>query len=103
MGFDWKPESKERYFRKVEKKIEAAGFGKFLQVDRSQFGVVLKKSVKVYLQPIRRNGNMRRWWDAKREISELKELPATKNLYGQRDKMIFLYGYFEMEMEEQDK
>ena len=36
MRFDWKPESKERYFRKAE----AAGFDDILRVDRDQFSVV---------------------------------------------------------------
>lgn len=37
MRFDWKPESKERYFRKAEAAVKAAGFNDILQVDRDQF------------------------------------------------------------------
>lgn len=103
MAFDWKEESKERYYRKAEKLIKVAGFEDFLQVDRSQFGVVGKKTIKVYVKPVRRNGNLKKWWEVKRTIPDFKELEATKNMHGKRDKMIFLYGYFEIEMEEQDK
>lgn len=37
MRFDWKPESKERYFRKAEAAVKAAGFDDILRVDRDQF------------------------------------------------------------------
>ena len=37
MRFDWKPESKERYFRKAEAAVKAAGFNDILRVDRDQF------------------------------------------------------------------
>ena len=40
MRFDWKPESKERYFRKAEAAVKAAGFDDILRVDRDQFSVV---------------------------------------------------------------
>lgn len=40
MRFDWKPESKERYFRKAEAAVKAAGFNDILRVDRDQFSVV---------------------------------------------------------------
>lgn len=32
MRFDWKPESKERYFQKVEAAVKAAGFDDILQI-----------------------------------------------------------------------
>ena len=38
MRFDWKPESKDRYFRKAEAAVKAAGFDDILRVDRDQFG-----------------------------------------------------------------
>lgn len=37
MRFDWKPESKERYFRKAEAAVKAEGFDDILRVDRDQF------------------------------------------------------------------
>ena len=37
MRFDWKPESKDRYFRKAEAAVKAAGFDDILRVDRDQF------------------------------------------------------------------
>lgn len=33
MRFDWKPESKERYFRKAEAAVKAAGFDDILRVE----------------------------------------------------------------------
>lgn len=65
MRFDWKPESKERYFRKAEAAVKAAGFDDILRVDRDQFSVV-KGTVKVHFKPISRDGKTRRWWEAKR-------------------------------------
>lgn len=50
MSFDWQQESKERYFRMAEEKIEAAGFGDFLHIDRTAFGTVAGKTVKVYME-----------------------------------------------------
>jgi hypothetical protein len=49
MRFDWKPESKERYFRKAEAAVKAAGFDDILRVDRDQFSVV-KGTVKVHFR-----------------------------------------------------
>ena len=34
MRFDWRPESKDRYFRKAEAAVKAAGFDDILRVDR---------------------------------------------------------------------
>ena len=103
MSFDWEQESKERYFRKAEEMIAAAGFSDFLHIDRTKFCVSAGKIAKVYVQEIRRNGNQRRWWDALRKIEAFEESPAPKNEYRKPQKTIFLRGYFEMEMEEQDK
>lgn len=99
MRFDWHQDSKERYFRIAEERIEAAGFTGFLCIDRSQFGVVGEKSVKVYMQPIHRKGNMRQWWEAKRSIKSLKELSPPRDQFGRKTKPIFLKLYFEIEME----
>lgn len=72
MRFDWKPESKERYFRKAEAAVKAAGFDDILRVDRDQFSVV-KGTVKVHFKPISRDGKTRRWWEAKRTIESMYE------------------------------
>lgn len=37
MRFDWKPESKERYFRKAEAAVKAAGFDQFGRKHKSIF------------------------------------------------------------------
>ena len=59
MRFDWKSESKERYFRKAEAAVKAAGFDDILRVDRDQFSVI-KGTVKVHFKPISRDGKTRR-------------------------------------------
>lgn len=63
MRFNWKPESKDRYFRKAEAAVKAAGFDDILRVDRDQFSIV-KGTVKVHFKPISRDGKTRRWWEA---------------------------------------
>ena len=55
MRFDWKPESKERYFGKAEAAVKAAGFNDILRVDKDQFSIV-KGTVKVHFKPISREG-----------------------------------------------
>ena len=52
MRFDWKPESKERYFRKAEAAVKAAGFDDILRVDKDQFSIV-KGTVKVHFKNAR--------------------------------------------------
>lgn len=99
MRFDWKQESKEQYFRRAEEQIEKAGFVGFLNVDRSQFGVVGDRSVKVYTQPIHHAGNMRLWWQAKRTIENFKEVEERRNQFGKKIKRIYLKGCFEIEMD----
>lgn len=49
MRFNWKPESKDRYFRKAEAAVKAAGFDDILRVDRDQFSIV-KGTVKVHFE-----------------------------------------------------
>lgn len=34
MSFDWRPESKDRYFRKAEAAVKAAGFDDILQISK---------------------------------------------------------------------
>lgn len=99
MSFDWQQASKERYFRMTEERIEAAGFGDFLHIDRTAFGTVAGKTVKVYMEKIHRIGNVRRWQQARKAFPELKECTPPRNSYGKKEKPIFLHGYFEIEME----
>lgn len=53
MSFDWRPESKDRYFRKAEAAVKAAGFDDILQISKEQFAIT-KSTVKVYFKPIPR-------------------------------------------------
>lgn len=100
MRFDWKEESKERYFRIAEQKIKAAGFETLLRVDRTKFGVVGDRLVKVWVEKVHRSGNMREWWAVKREMPEFYEQQPPRGAFGKREKTIFLNGYIEIEMEE---
>lgn len=103
MSFDWQQESKEWYFRIAEEQIEAAGFDGFIGIDRSQFGTVGNERVRVYTQPIHRNGNMRRWWEAKRTLENFHEVKVPRDQFRRNAKTIFLRGYFEIEMEGGDR
>lgn len=99
MRFDWQQDSKERYFQIAQKQIEAAGFAGFLKIDRSQFGVVGDRLVKVYTQPIHHSRNMREWWQVKRTLENFKEMKERRNQFGTKIKPIYLKGYFEVEMD----
>ena len=102
MRFDWKPESKERYFRKAEAAVKAAGFDDILRVDRDQFSVV-KGTVKVHFKPISRDGKTRRWWEAKKSIAGMQEQSGGRDEFGRKKKTIFIHAYMVLEMEEQDR
>lgn len=102
MSFDWKQESKERYFRKAEEKVKAAGFDDILQVDKTIF-TVGRDVTKVFFKPITRSGKTRRWWEAKRTIENMHEVPPSKDQFGRKHKSIFIHVYMVLEMEEQDR
>ena len=102
MRFDWKPESKERYFRKAEAAVKAAGFDDILRVDRDQFSVI-KGTVKVHFKPISRDGKTRRWWEAKKSITGMQEQSGGRDEFGRKKKTIFIHAYMVLEMEEQDR
>lgn len=86
MSFDWRPESKDRYFRKAEAAVKAAGF-----------------DVKVYFKPIPREGKTRRWWEAKKSITGMQEQSGGRDEFGRKKKTIFIHAYMVLEMEEQDR
>ena len=44
MSFDWRPESKDRYFRKAEAAVKAAGFDDILQISKEQFAISFPSS-----------------------------------------------------------
>ena len=102
MRFDWKPESKERYFRKAEAAVKAAGFDDILRVDRDQFSAI-KGTVKVHFKPISRDGKTRRWWEAKKSIAGMQEQSGGRDEFGRKKKTIFIHAYMILEMEEQDR
>lgn len=102
MSFDWQPESKDRYFRKAEAAVKAAGFDDILRVDRDQFSVV-KGTVKGHFKPISRDGKTRRWWEAKKSIAGMQEQSGGRDEFGRKKKTIFIHAYMILEMEEQDR
>lgn len=53
MRFDWKPESKDRYFRKAEAAVKAAGFDDILRVDRDQFSIVKRERLRICMKCLR--------------------------------------------------
>lgn len=78
------------------------GFDDILRVDRDQFSIV-KGTVKVHFKPISRDGKTRRWWEAKRTIENMHEVPPAKDQFGRKHKSIFIHAYMILEMEEQDR
>lgn len=82
--------------------VKAAGFDDILRVDKDQFSVI-KGTVKVHFKPISRDGKTRRWWEAKRTIENMHEVPPAKDQFGRKHKSIFIHAYMILEMEEQDR
>ena len=84
MSFDWRPESKDRYFRKAEAAVKAAGFDDILQISKEQFAIT-KSTVKVYC------------------ITGMQEQSGGRDEFGRKKKTIFIHAYMVLEMEEQDR
>lgn len=103
MSFTWQQAEKEKYFKRAEEIIEAAGFTDLLVVDRESFGITKEKQAKVFLKPFHRAGYTRRWWEAKRAIFTLQEQAAPRNTFGKSEKTILIHGFMLVEMEEADK
>ena len=102
MRFGWTDEEKEKYFIKAEQQIEAAGFTDFLKIDKAGRAVEGQK-MKVFLTPFHRAGNTKKWWEAKRNMPNLRENEPPRNQFGKKEKTILIHGYMVMEMEECDK
>lgn len=93
MSFDWRPESKDRYFRKAEAAVKAAGFDDILQISKEQFAIT-KSTVKVYFKPIPREGKTRRWWEAKKSIAGMQEQSGGRDEFGRKKKTIFIHAVY---------
>ena len=102
MGFNWSERAKERYFKKARKQIREAGYQDFLKVRTDRFGIC-KGNAKVYLKPISRQGQTKKWWEAKRNMKNLKEQGSTSDCFGRKRRMIYIHGYLLIELEEKDK
>lgn len=104
MKFDWKTESKEKYFKKAERKIEESGFADLIHIDKGAFSTIKNDFVKVHFKPIARKGNTKRWWSAKKEIENIQEQgPIKRGYFGKKEKTMLIHGYMLIEMEERDK
>lgn len=73
-----------------------------MKVRTDMFGVC-KDNVKVYLRPINRHGQTKRWWEAKRNMNNLQEQRPTKDSFGRKEKSIFIHGYLIIELEGKDR
>lgn len=102
MRFGWTDEEKEKYFIKAEQQIEAAGFADLLKIDKTSFGVQGQEK-KVFLTPFHRAGNTKKWWEAKRNMPNLRENKPTRNRFGKKERTILIHGYMVIEMEDCDK
>lgn len=102
MRFDWKAEAAVKAAGIEREVFPKTGFDDILRVDRDQFSVV-KGTVKVHFKPISRDGKTRRWWEAKRTIENMHEVPPAKDQFGKKHKSIFIHAFMILEMEEQDK
>lgn len=96
MSFDWRPESKDRYFRKAEAAVKAAGFDDILQISREQFAIT-KNTVKVYFKPDSERGkDPPMGWEAKKSITGMQEQPEGRGRVRQEKENHFyscLYGF----------
>ena len=102
MKFDWKPESKARYFKKAEAAVKEAGYEDILIVDRDKFATV-KNMVKVYFQPIKRAGNTRRYHAARKAIQGVNDNSTYENDFGNRGKAVFIHPYILMDFAKCDQ
>ena len=102
VAFDWREETKEKYFAKAEKTVKAAGFDDLLKLDKGKF-TVTKETIRVYFKSFPRKGNTKRWYEAKREIKGLEEQKAIKSSYGRKIKTVYLHAQMDLEREEKDK
>nr|UWI35664.1 MAG: hypothetical protein [Bacteriophage sp.] len=94
MSFDWRPESKDRYFRKAEAAVKAAGFDDILQISREQFAIT-KNTVKVYFKPIPREGKTRRWWRQRKASQGCRSSPeGVTSSAGKRKPFLFMPIWF---------
>lgn len=102
MKFDWKPESKARYFQKAEAAVKAAGYEDILIVDRDKFATV-KNMVKVYFKPIKRKGNTKRYHAARKAIQGVGDNSIYRNEFGNNGKTVFIHAYILMDFAKRDQ
>lgn len=95
--FDWHPESKEHYYREVEVKIKTAGYADFLKIDKKCFLVRGKETAVIYMEPMKKKGNFKKWHEAKKALG-FKKKAGKKDSYGREIDSILLTGFFEIQI-----
>ena len=94
--FDWTEESKEKYWKIAQERINDAGLSEIVYIDRLRFST-MKENVKVHIQPIKTKGNFRVWARIKR-IKGFEENQANKKGLARSQKNMFYHGCFVMPM-----
>lgn len=95
--FDFKQESKEKYYKIAEKKIKKIKAEEVIKIDRDRFSVLAGKKVKVFIKPIRKKDNLQLWQKIKKKIPEFREEEIEKKPQV-KETSIFLSGYFLLDM-----
>lgn len=101
--FDFTDKKKEKYFRKAEKLIVAAGLEN-IEIDRDRISLVKNESIKVYTK---------KFTPARVSISELKKLKSIEGFtilndrYSQTkkgsEKQLYEEGYFTFQLSQSDR
>lgn len=92
---------KEYYFRKAEEIIETAGLSDLLFVDRTAFGRLADKRVKVFLQPINRKLYADKWKEAKERLLDLGEEKWAPGFDGEKITPFYIHGYLILNMKKE--
>lgn len=101
MRFDWSQNQKQDIL-KAQAAVKEAGYEDILRVDKDKFAVI-KNTVKVYFQPIKREGNTRRYQAAKKAINGVDDSSSWVNTFGNRRKTVFIHAYILIDLSPRDK
>jgi hypothetical protein len=93
---------KQDILKKAQAAVKEAGYEDILIVDRDKFAVV-KNRAKVYFRPLKREGNTRRYQEAKRNIEGIADNSVCRNGFGMKQKMVFIHPHMLMDLEKRDQ
>lgn len=100
--FDFKKESKEKYYKMAEAKLKKAGLQEHIKIDRDCFGVIAahgKQKAKVYLKPLRKKGNLK-IYNKLKKVSGYEDIEPKKTQYEEDGMQISYRGYLVLDMKE---